>query len=71
MSHSSRKLLSKIVEIEKKENINEEKEEEDPKDEKKIFVDYRDKVSELFEQSLRKLNVPCKVVFTLTKLKIS
>ena len=67
-----KKTLTKIIENEKKENVidpSEEKEEEDPKDEKMIFVAYRGRVSERFEQSLRKLNTPCKVVFTLTKLK--
>ena len=39
------------------------------KDLKMIFVVYRGKVSEKFEQSLRKINAPCKVVFTLKKLK--
>ena len=34
-----------------------------------IFVVYRGKVSEKFEQSLRKINAPCKVVFTLKKFK--
>ena len=34
-----------------------------------FFMSYRGKVSEKFEQSLKKINAPCKVIFTLKKLK--
>ena len=70
------KTLTKIIENEKKRNVenkdptnaSEEKDKENPNDEKMIFVAYRGKVS---VQSLRKINAPSKIVFTLTKLKNS
>ena len=34
-----------------------------------IFINYRGKVSEKFEKSLKKLEIPVKVIFTLRKLK--
>ena len=46
------------------------KEEEEKKEEKMIFLQYRGKVSKKFERSSRKLEAPCKVIFTLRKLKI-
>ena len=62
------KTLSKI--IEKYNKVPLEKEDEDPKIEKKmLFIQYRGKVSEKFEQSLLRINAPCKVVFTIRKLK--
>ena len=44
-------------------------EEEEKKEEKMIFVQYRGKLSEKFEGALKKLEAPCKVIFTLRKLK--
>ena len=36
-----------------------------------MFIQYRGKVSENIEQSLSKLNAPCKIIFTIRKLKSS
>ncbi|XP_066928819.1 uncharacterized protein [Clytia hemisphaerica] len=45
-------------------------EEKDEVDEpKKLFVEYRGKISDQFKKSLLKLNAPCRVIFTLKKLK--
>ena len=44
-------------------------EEDNKTEEKLIFVQYRGKLSDQFEISLKKLEIPCKVVFTLRKLK--
>ena len=43
--------------------------EENTEEEKMLFLQYRGKISEKFQQSLRKIKAPCKVVFTLNKLK--
>ena len=51
-------------------NNNEEEEKEDEVEEKMVFIQYRGKVSDNFESSLKKLKVPCKVIFTLKKLKM-
>ena len=63
------RTITRIIENHKKPSENAEKEEENNEDLKMICVVYRGKVSEKFEQSLRKINAPCKVVFTLKKLK--
>ncbi|XP_066911106.1 uncharacterized protein [Clytia hemisphaerica] len=55
------KTLNKIIEKPEKE--------EDDKDLTKFYIQYRGKVSDKFEKSLRQLNEPCKVVFTTRKLK--
>ena len=47
-------------------------EEEKPEEEieKKLFmIQYRGKISDEFKRTLAKINAPCRVVFTLTKLK--
>ena len=44
---------------------------EDEVEEKMVFFQYRGRVSEKFEESLKKLKVPCKVIFTLKKLKMN
>ena len=46
-----------------------EEDEEEKKEEKMIFVQYRGKLSEKFEGALKRLDAPCKVIFTLRKLK--
>ena len=58
-----KKCLSAIIEPREKVD------EEDQNDKKLIFIPYRGKLSENFEMSLKKLNAPCKVVFTLKKVK--
>ena len=63
--------LNKII---KSENppVEEIAEKEDQKPEEKLlFVQYRGKVSENFEQTLRKIKAPCRVIFTMNKLKSS
>ena len=52
--------------IEKADAENETEEEEEEK--KMIFVQYRGMVTEKFEKSLKRLNVPCKVINTIKKL---
>ena len=44
--------------------------EEDEVDEKMVFIGYRGKVLDSFESSLKKLKVPCKIIFTSKKLKM-
>ena len=39
------------------------------REEKLIFMQYREKLLKKLEGSSKKLNVPCKVIFTLRKLK--
>ena len=63
-----RKTLSKIIDNVTK--VDSEEEEKEP-EKKLVFVQYRGRVSEKFEQSLRKLNTPCKIIFTIRKLKSS
>ena len=46
-----------------------EDEDDENKKEKLVFVQYRGKVSVQFEQSLRRFNAPCKVIYTIRKLK--
>ncbi|XP_057290128.1 uncharacterized protein LOC130612790 [Hydractinia symbiolongicarpus] len=62
--------ISKIMENNDNENPDEENEKEES-EEKMIFIQYRGRVSEKFETSMRKLNIPCKIIFTLKKLKSS
>ena len=52
----------------KEQNSDEEK--EDKTDELLLFIQFRGRVSEKFENVLRKLGAPCKVVFTLKKVKM-
>ena len=42
---------------------------EDRKEERIIFVQYRGKLSEKFEGAFKRLEAPCKVIFTLRKIK--
>ena len=44
-------------------------EKEDQKELKLIFVQYRGRITERFEQSLKRCMAPCKVVYTLCKVK--
>ena len=60
-----KKTLNNILtKSDKKEDEDNEEEEQ-----KMVFVSYRGKVSERFEQSLMKLKAPCKIIFMLKKLK--
>ena len=54
--------------LEKKEE-KESSTEDESKEEKLIFMQYRGHVTEKFAQSLRRIGAPCKVVFTIRKLK--
>ena len=47
------------------------KTEEDDIAKKLLFINYRGKLSENFEKTLLKIKAPCKVVFTMYKLKSS
>ena len=49
--------------------VSEEKPEDDKNEEKLVFVQYRGKVTEKFEHSLRKIKAPCKMIKTIKKLK--
>ena len=55
------KSLTKIIEKPDKE--------EDESDKKKFFIQYRGKVSDKFENTLKRIDAPCKVIFTTRKLK--
>ena len=46
-----------------------EPDEEEVINEKIIFVQYRGKLTDKFKSSLKKLEIPCKVILTLRKLK--
>ena len=64
------RTIRKIVEV--KDNDNRESDEKDKneeKEEKLIFIQYRGKITEKFEQSLRRIQAPCKVITTTKKLK--
>ena len=58
--------IKKIIEKEKTENNG--NEEEKP-EEKLLFLQYRGKISEHFQKTLKRIKAPCKVIFTLNKLK--
>ena len=49
--------------------VEEQEKEDEEEDPKKLFVEYRGKISDQFKHSLQKLNAPCQVIFTLKKLK--
>ena len=51
-------------------NEGDKNDEEDEVDEKIVFIEYRGKVSDSFESSLKKLKVPCKIIFTSKKPKM-
>lgn len=62
-----KRTLEKIVGVQP---VDEEKKDEvEMEDAKLVFIEYRGKVSDNFERSLKKCNAPCKVVFTLRKVK--
>jgi len=42
---------------------------EEEEDRKMLFIQYRGKVSESYEKSLKKIGAPCKVIFIIRKLK--
>ena len=64
----SRTLSNTIQNNNGNQKVNTEK--EDEVEEKMVFLQYRGRVSEKFEESLKKLKAPCKVIFTLKKLKM-
>ena len=67
------KTITKIVkppEVQNESKTNDGEKEEKLED-KLMFIEYRGKVSEKFEQSLKKCNAPVKIIFTLRKLKSS
>ena len=49
--------------------VAEQEEQEQEKDEKLMFVQYRGKVSEKFKESLTRIKAPSKIIFTTCKLK--
>jgi len=62
------KTVNKIIEKSKNAEVsNDDEEEEEEKENKMIFVTYRDKVSEKFEKSLKIMQAPCKVLFSLLR----
>lgn len=61
------RTLNKILQIKE---TNEQQQEAEPEGEKKlVFLQYRGKVTENFERSLKHVNAPCKIVTTIRKLK--
>ena len=64
----SRTLSNKIQNCKDKEG--DKNDEEDELDEKMVFIEYRGKVSDSFESALKKLKVPCKIIFTSKKIKM-
>ncbi|XP_066911760.1 uncharacterized protein [Clytia hemisphaerica] len=62
-----RDTLNKLFEKEEPPVVEENEDEED--DLKMFFVEYREKLSEELKHNLGKLKAPCRVIFTLKKLK--
>ena len=62
-----RDTLNKI--FEKKEPVIESEEVDDEVEKKMVMIEYRGKISDQFKNSLNKLNAPCRIIFTLKKLK--
>ena len=61
-----KRTLNKIIDSNsEQQNV----EKEDQKEAKLIFVQYRGRITERFEQSLKRCMAPCKVVYTLRKVK--
>ena len=56
--------------IKSRENQDNESEEQEQSEEKMVFLQYRGKVSEKFEWALKRLKIPCKVIFTLKSLRM-
>ena len=48
-----------------------EKKDDEEEERKMLFIQYRGKVSEKYEKSLKRIGAPCKVIFTIRKLKTS
>ena len=65
----SRTLSNKIRNCKDKEGCK--NDEEDEVDEKMVFIEYRGKVSDSFESSLKRLKVTCKIIFTSKKIKMN
>ena len=63
-----KQTLHSIFETKEKSD-GEDTEKEEEEDRKMLFVQYRGKVSENYEKSLKKIGAPCKVIFTIRKLK--
>ena len=66
------KTISSIISRQNQDEIesgDELKDDAEEKPEKMIFLQFRGRVSESFEMALKKLQTPCKVIFTLKKLK--
>ena len=61
------RTISKICQT--TDNENEVQQEEEEPEKKLIFLQYRGKVTENFERSLKRLNAPCKIVTTIRKLR--
>ena len=59
--------LNKI--FEKKETVTESEEVDEEEEKKMVMIEYRGKISDQFKISLNKLNAPCRIIFTLKKLK--
>ena len=55
-------MLTKNVQQEKTEN-------EEGEEFKMLFIQYKGRVSGKFEKSLKRMHAPCKVIFTLKKIK--
>ena len=67
-----KKAIDKLIEKEKTDVVQKVQDTDEEKEEKKVMkIEYRGKVTEKFESSLKRINVPCVIVKTIRKLKTS
>ena len=62
-------IIKKCLNDALSENEPDKKDETDQPGDKMFFLRYRGKLSTKFEQSLRKIGAPCKMIFTIKKIK--
>ena len=63
------KSLTKIIERKESDTNKLDEENQTETTNRMIFVEYREKITDDYERSLRKCNAPCTVVMTLKKLR--
>ena len=67
-----KKAIDKLIEKEKTDVVQKVQDTDEEKEENKVMkIEYRGKVTEKFESSLKRINVPCVIVKTIRKLKTS
>ena len=64
------KTLSEICNPEVQDDSEENEEEEEEPEKKLIFLQYIGKVTDNFERTSKRINVPCEIMTTITKIKI-